>query len=289
MTNLRDKTVIVTGAASGIGLALAEFALGAGSNVMLSDISADALAREGARLAQIFPGHVATCVVNVAHAEDVQQLAEKTNERFGSTDILINNAGIFAVAKCWEMPIADYDRLIDVNVRGVLHGIRTFVPLMLAQKTPCHVINLASAASVIVSPDLGAYCLTKHAVLAISEALHLDLQTQGYDQIGVTIAMPGLIQTHIIHSAIAARAPATSDARIDAIHAAMESGVDAGMPAHEAARLIFEAVANGKLYVRPNFSGEREQLFANGVANGRTTDEDPYRQVIEAYRDKARN
>jgi NAD(P)-dependent dehydrogenase (short-subunit alcohol dehydrogenase family) len=129
-------------------------------------------------------------------ADALRALAERTLDEFGAVHILCNNAGVFAGGLSWEAPLSDYEWVLGVNVWGVLHGIRAFVPTMLEQDTACHIVNTASMAGVTTAPLAGAYYMSKHAVLSLSETLYHELGQRG-SKIGVSALCPELISTGI--------------------------------------------------------------------------------------------
>jgi len=195
MVDLRDKVAVVTGAASGIGRALASCFAREGMKVVLADIAAgDLEVVEGELAAQ---GTETLAVrTDVGKEADVRALAEQTLDRFGAVDVLCNNAGVFTGGLSWQSPRQDYQWLIDVNVWGVIHGVRVFVPIMLGQESEAHIVNTASMAGLTNGPYTAVYTMTKHAVVGYSEALYHDLVMTGA-KIGVSVLCPELIQTRI--------------------------------------------------------------------------------------------
>ena len=172
----------ITGAASGIGFALAQEAVRRGMAVAISDIRADALEEARAALAGK-GGNVLAVRADVTKSAEIEALAAATVAHFGKANLLINNAGAFVASLAWETPEAQFDWMIDLNVKGIAHGIRSFVPRMIAQGDPCHVVTIASAAAITVYPGYTCYSSSKHAALALTEALHLDLAAEGVTNI----------------------------------------------------------------------------------------------------------
>lgn len=198
MQDLSGRVAVVTGAASGIGRALATRLAEEGMRVALADV--EGLALEAARRALAEAGHdVIGVVADVGLADAVDALAERVVEAFGGVHVVCNNAGVFAGGLSWEAPLSDYEWVLRVNTWGVIHGIRSFVPRMLAQDEPGHVVNTASMAALTSAPLSGAYYMSKHAVLALSETLHHELALQ-QAKIGVSVVCPELIRTGIGHS-----------------------------------------------------------------------------------------
>jgi NAD(P)-dependent dehydrogenase (short-subunit alcohol dehydrogenase family) len=190
---LRDKVAVVTGAASGIGLAVAELLAAEGARLVLADIDGQALDEQCARLSA--EGHDTYGVpTDVRDPAEVEALADAAVERFGALHIAMNNAGIVNRGLAWELSLDEWRRVLDVNLWGVLHGIRSFVPRILASGAEGHVVNTASMAAVLPIDRLGPYTVAKHGVLGISDVLRLDLATVGAP-IGVSVVMPGMIRT----------------------------------------------------------------------------------------------
>lgn len=192
---LRDRVAVVTGAASGIGLGIAEAFVGEGMKVMLADYDEPRLVQTERRLAAS-GAVVASAVVDVGDPAQVDDLATAVLARFGAVHLICNNAGIIRPGRTWELPLADWDAVLRVNLLGVVHGVRSFVPLLLASGAEGHVVNVASMAAVVPVVGIGPYNVSKHGVLALSEVLHAELVAAGA-RIGVTIVMPGRVRTHL--------------------------------------------------------------------------------------------
>ena len=199
MRELKGKVAVVTGAASGIGRAMAERFAREGMKLVLADVEEAALA--GAHAALIGAGAEAIAVrTDVSKWEQVEALAARAFEAYGAAHVLCNNAGVAAGGVCWEVPHADWEWVLGVNQWGVIHGIRAFVPRMLAQGQG-HVVNTASVAGLVTAPGMGTYCATKHAVVAISECLHLDLAVTGNSsKVQVSGLCPAWVKTNIADS-----------------------------------------------------------------------------------------
>lgn len=195
MQDFQGKTAVITGAASGIGLAMARRFASEGMNIVLADVESGALEQAVNSLAD----QGANCIgvpADVSRASDVQQLAEKAADTYGGVHVACNNAGVFTGGLLWEESVADYQWLMDVNVWGVIHGIRTFVPMMQAQGDDCHIVNTASMAAVTAMPYSGIYHMTKHAVLGMSESLFHELAFHA-PNVKVSVLCPELIKTGI--------------------------------------------------------------------------------------------
>ena len=195
MRELAGRVAVVTGAASGIGLGIVEAMAGEKMKVMLADIDEARLMQERDRLAAQ-GAEVAAMVVDVGNAAQVDALADTVMSRFGTVHVVCNNAGIIRPGLTWELPLDDWEATLRVNLLGVVHGVRAFVPRLLAMRGEGHVVNVASMAAVAPRPGNGAYNASKHGVLALSEDLQAELV--GIEApIGVTVVMPGRVRTRL--------------------------------------------------------------------------------------------
>ncbi len=192
MKEFKGKVAVITGAASGIGRALADRSVNEGMKAVLADVEGEALAKTEAGL-KASGATVLAVPSDVSQARDVAALAQKTLEVFGAVHLLCNNAGVGTEAAIWESTLEEWEWVMGVNLWGVIHGVRAFVPLMLAQDTECHIVNTASMAGLISGPGLGAYKVTKHAVVSLSETLHHELAERGAKSQGLG-ALPGNCQ-----------------------------------------------------------------------------------------------
>lgn len=200
MEDLNGKVAVVTGGASGIGLALAGRFLAEGMNVVIADIEEPALRAADEKLnADGGAGALLAVRTDVSDPAEVDALAQATIDRFGAVHVICNNAGVGGhFGTTWETPLAEWEWVFSVNVRGVIHGIRSFVPLLIAQGEG-HVVNTASLAGWAGAPTMGPYCASKHAVLGMSESLLRELEAVA-PAVGVTVLCPGMINTRIISS-----------------------------------------------------------------------------------------
>ena len=199
MKELKGKVAVITGAASGIGRALADRCVQEGMKAVLADVEVDALAKAEAGL-KASGATVLAVPTDVSQARSVAALAQKTLEAFGAVHLLCNNAGVGSEAAIWESTLEEWEWVMGVNLWGVIHGVRAFVPIMLAQDTECHIVNTASMAGLISGPGLGAYKVTKHAVVSLSETLHHELAERAA-KVRVSVLCPGFVNTRIMESA----------------------------------------------------------------------------------------
>jgi NAD(P)-dependent dehydrogenase (short-subunit alcohol dehydrogenase family) len=193
MERLDGRTAVVTGAASGIGLAVVEAFVGEGMRVVMADLNEEVLESQAARVRDA-GGDVDAVVVDVRDSEGVEGVAQRAIERYGSLHVAVNNAGIVGGGNSWEIPLEEWHRVIDVDLWGVIHGIRSFVPRILASGEEGHVVNTASMAAVLVLAGLGPYTVAKHGVLGLSDGLRAELDAIGAP-VGVSVVMPGMIRT----------------------------------------------------------------------------------------------
>ena len=193
------KVAVVTGAASGIGRALAEAFAAAGSAVVVADLDAAGAEAVAAGI-RATGGEAEAMVVNVADAAAVDRLAAGTVERFGRVDVLCNNAGVSTFNLMRDQTLDDWRWVFGVNLWGVVHGLQSFVPIMRSQGTPGHIVNTASVAGLLSGVAfIGPYSATKVAVVSISETL---VQELAIDQtpIGVSVLCPSSVDTHVMES-----------------------------------------------------------------------------------------
>ncbi len=252
MQHFSGKTAVITGAGSGIGAALATLAAAQGMNLVLADINRDDLDAVASTL-----GNIPMLVqqTDVADPVAVQALADASWDRFGSVELLCNNAGVVPGGRhraVWEYAVEDWRWAFGVNVDGVVNGIRSFVPRMIAEGRPGHIVNTASVAGFVSGAGSAVYGASKHAVVRITEALYAGLADIGAG-IGVTMLCPGLVATRI-YDAERSRPdhlrPAAGPAHeSDELQSIADDLYRNAPSAETVAQLAFEAVREGRLYV----------------------------------------
>ncbi|MEV4061609.1 SDR family NAD(P)-dependent oxidoreductase [Nonomuraea dietziae] len=197
MHDLENKVAVITGAASGIGRGMAETFADAGMRVVLSDVEEAALHSTTADLRES-GADVHAVVTDVSKAEDVTSLAESTLKKYGAVHVLCNNAGVHTGSRpSWESTLDDWHWILEVNLMGVVHGIRAFLQTMIEQDEDAHIVNTASMAGLITGGSL--YGATKSAVVSLSETVHLELVGGGLKP-RISVLCPGLVDTNIFHS-----------------------------------------------------------------------------------------
>lgn len=264
MSNLTlqaGQTAVITGAGSGFGLELARLGAKKGLNLVLTDVQQDVLDAAVAELSatgEQTGTKVAALRGDVSRAEDVQALADLCMERFGAPHIVINNAGVAHGGLIWEHTQRDWEWVLGVNLFGVVHGLRIFTPLMLAaaQKDPAwrgHMVNVASMAGLLNSPNMGAYNVSKHAVVSLSETLYQDLALVT-EQVHASVLCPYFVPTgiHMSHrnrpKEMRSEGKPTASQMI--AQAMSTKAVTSGkVTATDTAQLVFDAIEKGQFYI----------------------------------------
>jgi NAD(P)-dependent dehydrogenase (short-subunit alcohol dehydrogenase family) len=195
----KNKVAVITGGASGLGFAMAQRAAHEGMKIVLADVEQAALNKAEAEL-KAAGADVIGVKTDVSKAADVGALAKATVETFGKVHLVCNNAGVGGMRrKAWEATVEDWQWVLGVNVWGVIHGMRTFTPLMLAQNEPCHMVNTASVAGVLSPSGMSVYNVSKHAVVALSETMYQDLALIDA-KLKVSVLCPAFVPTGIWNS-----------------------------------------------------------------------------------------
>jgi NAD(P)-dependent dehydrogenase (short-subunit alcohol dehydrogenase family) len=188
------RIAIVTGGASGIGRALASALVARGDTVVVAGIDGEAAGRVAGELARHGPGMATAAAVDVRDAAAVRALVHGTRDRYGRLDVMVNNAGIGVGGEAGDLLLAHWDRVIDVNLRGVVHGVHAAYPVMIGQRSG-QIVNTASVAGLLPAPWLTPYAMTKHAVVGLSLSLRAEAAAYG---VGVTAVCPGVVETPLL-------------------------------------------------------------------------------------------
>jgi NAD(P)-dependent dehydrogenase (short-subunit alcohol dehydrogenase family) len=252
MQEFRDKVAVITGGASGIGLAMAERFAREGMKLVLADVEKGLLGEVTARF-QAEGVEVLGVQTDVSDAEQMDALGAATMDAFGAAHVVCNNAGVETTGLTWQLTTADWQWVIGANLWGVIHGIRVFVPGLVAQGEG-HIVNTASMAGLVSVPGLGPYCVTKHGVVTLSETLHGELVATG-SKVGVSVVCPSWVQTDIFQSdrnrPAALANPETERAaqRREEQRQLGAAILATGITASEVADRVFEAIVEERLYV----------------------------------------
>ena len=256
MKDFAGRTAVITGGGSGFGREFAHLAAGLDMNVVIADVQQDALAAVKAEL-EAKGARVIARRVDVAKADEIEALAVETESAFGAVHLLFNNAGVGSGGLIWENTLRDWEWVLGVNVWGVIHGLRSFVPRMLAAAKADatysgHIVNTASMAGLLNAPNMGIYNVSKHAVVSMTETLFQDLALVEAP-IGSTVVCPyfvptGISQSHRNAPAEVSGAPRT--ASMQAQQLMSQKAVGSGkVTAADFAATVFEAIKDGRFYV----------------------------------------
>ena len=257
MENLHDRVAVVTGAGSGIGRALAERFAGEGMRLVPADVEEAplALAAEELRTAG---AKVITVPTDVSRPDQVEALAERSFHTFGAVHVLCNNAGVGGGGLSWEASLQDWEWVLGVNLWGVVHGVRAFVPRMIAGGEEGHVVNTASVAGLLTAPGMGPYNVSKFGVVALSETMHQEFAAVG-TKLRVSVLCPAWVRTRINESE--RNRPAGLEARptspqTEAMRQMVGALLDAGMDPADVAAQVVDAIRAGRFYVltHPDFT-----------------------------------
>jgi NAD(P)-dependent dehydrogenase (short-subunit alcohol dehydrogenase family) len=252
MKDFKGKVAVITGGASGIGRAIAERCVREGAKVVIADVDRANLAQAEAEL-KAAGGTILSVKTDVSKRSEVEQLAHQALDKFGQVHLLFNNAGVAAGGSPWEATWNDWEWVIGVNLWGVIHGVKVFAPIMLAQNTECHIVNTSSGAGLIVGGFSSPYSVTKHAVVALSESLFLTLERSS-PLVKVSVLCPGLVRTDIAdterHRPEELRnEPVPMTPERQAGLAAFKAALDASMAPPEVADVVFDAIEKEQFYI----------------------------------------
>lgn len=262
---------VVTGAGAGIGAGLARHAHRLGMSVVLADVNADAIAALRDELTA-GGGTAVDVVCDVRDPDAVAELAERTYRDLGPARLLVNNAGVEQFGYLWDTPVANWNRVMDINVSGVFHGVRAFLPRMLDNPAPAWVWNLSSIGGVAAVPLQTPYIVSKHAVLALTECLRLEVQLAGHDDhVHVQAVLPGAVRSNIFEAAGGVDGDGADVEAAESQRRAMLDIKANAMDPLEAAEVVFEQAARGEFYLltQPDYVGsamaERAQVLTTRV------------------------
>jgi NAD(P)-dependent dehydrogenase (short-subunit alcohol dehydrogenase family) len=252
MQELGGQVAVVTGAASGIGSGIARAAAARGMRLVLADVDdagvakvADTLREDGA--------DVVVTRTDVRRADELDALAQTALDAYGAVHLVCNNAGVLVGGHAWERTDDDWRWVIDVNLFGVVNGLRTFVPILIDQGQPAHIVNTASIGGLMVGPYLSPYIVSKHAVVVLTESVFHELAALDAP-VHISVLCPGPIATGITDSE---RIRPNDRARTAALRTPAEksfdemlrTGVSAGMPPDQVGEIVLEGVRNERFWI----------------------------------------
>jgi len=254
MKEFKGKVAVITGGTSGIGRAIAERCADEGMKVVIAGMDVSALEKTENDL-KVKGASVLALKIDVSKLSQVEELAQRTISTYNEVHFLFNNAGVEAGTTIWESSISDWQWVLDVNLWGVIFGIKVFVPLMLGQKNECHIVNTASTAGFNAGPGLGIYKVTKHAIVTLSETLYYELAARE-SKIRVSVLCPGWVKTSILQSERnrpselrSPQRPVKSNLQDIEIEKMIYEGVTTGMEPTVVADKAFNANRLDKFYI----------------------------------------
>ncbi|MFL3655587.1 MAG: SDR family NAD(P)-dependent oxidoreductase [Halioglobus sp.] len=265
MKDFKNKVAVVTGAASGIGLGLAKRAASEGMKLVIADIEDKPLQAVAEQLTALGAADVLAIKTDVSKADDMDALAEKTIEKYGTVHLLFNNAGVGGGGCMWELDTDYWEWVLGVNLWGVIHGIRTFTKYMVAQKEG-HIVNTASIAGLISAPTTGPYTVSKHAVVGLSETLYGELRNAEAN-VGVSVLCPAYVDTKIY--AAERNRPLEDAVKNDPARIAEQKAIEemaseffssAAMATEAVADHVFDAISNDTFYILTHPKGSKIQI-----------------------------
>ncbi|HTQ41911.1 MAG TPA: SDR family NAD(P)-dependent oxidoreductase [Polyangiaceae bacterium] len=273
MRDLKGKVAVVTGAASGIGRAMAERFAREGMKVVLADVeekplgeAVEAIGKGGAEVVGVR--------TDVSKREDVETLARKTFDRFGAAHVLCNNAGVGAGGMTFDQPLSDWEWTLGVNLWGVIHGIRAFVPRMIDQGQG-HVVNTASVAGLVSAPGMSAYCASKHAVVTISECLFHELGFVTSGKVKVSVLCPGWVKTNIADAdrnrpaSLKGNGAGPRPPQQQMMEAMMRQAIANGIPPSNVADQVLAAIQEERFWILTHPEMKKAiEIRAHGILEG---------------------
>lgn len=273
MKDLTGCVAVVTGGASGIGRGMANAFAANRMRVVIADVEQKALDGAVAELANT-GATVAGVQCDVADAAAVEAMRDRAYSEFGAVHVLCNNAGVggSGSAATWEASQDDWDWVMGVNLMGVIHGIRSFIPAMIEQGAEAHIVNTASMAGLI--PGMGIYGVSKHAVVALSESLYSELSGRG-TQIGVSVLCPGWVRTRIMESErnrpeAPRSAPGAERPEAEIMQKLVSNLVEKGLEPDQVGQVVVDAIRAPRFYVltHPHWKNMIESRMSN-ILDGR--------------------
>lgn len=270
MEDLEGKVAVVTGAGSGIGRGLAAGFVAEGMKVVLADLDEVRLRQAEAELSEA-GGDVFPVVCDTSLEESVQALAQRALDHYGAAHVLCNNAGVVGKGDPWTGPIAVWDWVIGINLYGVIHGIRAFLPIMTEQGEG-HIVNTASMAGLLAMAGAAPYNVTKHGVVALSEGLFTELKSTG-SPVGVSVLCPGFVKTELMEKVTWAERlgdepPATANPVGQFVDQMLREGVEVGMSPTDVAAQVVAAIKADQFWIltHPDYGPAVTERYRKAVA-----------------------
>ena len=260
MEQFEGKVAVVTGAASGIGKALATAFADVGMKIVLADVEAAALEVAAEELRST-GADVFAVTADVAQAADVDRIGAAAMDVFGALHVACNNAGVSGGGLSWEIDLETWRWILDVDLWGVIHGVHTFTPLIIASGGG-HIVNTASMAGLTSNPGMGPYNVAKHGVVTLSETLSVELQMT-HPEVGVSVLCPGWVRTRINESErnrpdlVGVEEVEETDAGLLAMKEMVNTWIAEGLQPAHVASLVIEAMRENRFYVltHPEWQG----------------------------------
>lgn len=265
MKDFTNKVAVITGGASGIGFSIAQQAAHRGMKIVIADIEQTALEAAKAALEKL-GSSVLAVKTDVTDPEQMKTLANNTIDTFGGVHLLVNNAGVGGIAGTFlESDLDTWQWVINVNMWGVVHGLHAFAKIM-AKQNEGYIVNTASVAGLMTAANMGAYTVSKHAVVALSEALFVEFQDGGID-VGISVLCPSYVVSNINNSdrnrphmptdELTDKEREERDISRDKVKEFVSS---VGMPASEVGEVVFKGIDNGDFYILTHPEGSRKEV-----------------------------
>ncbi|MEN8125802.1 MAG: SDR family NAD(P)-dependent oxidoreductase [Bacteroidota bacterium] len=267
MKDLTDKVAVITGAGRGIGRGIALHCARHGMKVVLAGSGMESLTKTAADIEAL---NAETLIVqtDVSKLEDIENLANQSYEKFGSVDLLVNNAGVAVPASVLNSTLDDWNWVMNVNFYGALYSAKVFVPRLIEQTTPSHVVNVSSLSG--ITPGGSSYGVSKHAVFVLTESLYLELANSA-PHVKFSVYCPGWVNTEFdsIDRSRPGRFKGDATAPNKEARAGWREALSKGHSTKEAAQFLFDGLAEDKLYIGPQAFKTQLPEFA-GIIRNRT-------------------